>query len=185
MDGESERKKIEDKLNCISGIYSRAGIYISMEVREKTNIFILLVAVIYLKYSKTNLKEILKKSAIQDQFTGSIPPEGKNGWGYGKLNAYQAIIELIKLSGTHDSTIKSSEKDLILYPNPTDNYTFLFIDNIQASDIPAIKVFNAGGQLMPTDHLNTESNNLIRLISKAGSQESTLYMLVCITQTRC
>ncbi len=131
------------------------------------------------------IKEILKKSAIHDQFTGSIPPEGKNDWGYGKLNAYQAIIELIKLSGTHDSTIKSSEKDLILYPNPTDDYTFLFIDNIQASDIPAIKVFNAGGQLMPTDHLNTESNNLIRLISKAGSQESTLYMLVCITQTRC
>lgn len=61
MDGENERKKIEDKLNYISGIYSRAGIYLSMEVREKTNIFILLVAVIYLKYSKTNLKEILKK----------------------------------------------------------------------------------------------------------------------------
>ena len=32
-----------------------------MEVKEKTNIFILLVAVIYLDYSKTNLKEILKK----------------------------------------------------------------------------------------------------------------------------
>ena len=61
MEGENERKKIEDKLNCISGIYSRAGIYFSMDVREKTNIFILLVAVIYLDYSKTNLKEILKK----------------------------------------------------------------------------------------------------------------------------
>lgn len=61
MEGENEKKKIEDKLNCISGIYSRAGIYLSMEVKEKTNIFILLVAVIYLDYSKTNLKEILKK----------------------------------------------------------------------------------------------------------------------------
>lgn len=61
MEGENEKKKIEDKLNCVSGIYSRAGIYLSMEVKEKTNIFILLVAVIYLDYSKTNLKEILKK----------------------------------------------------------------------------------------------------------------------------
>lgn len=61
MERENEIKKIEEKLNYISGIYSRAGIYFSMDVREKTNIFILLVAVIYLDYSKTNLKEILKK----------------------------------------------------------------------------------------------------------------------------
>ena len=61
MERENEIKKIEEKLNYISGIYPRAGIYFSMDVREKTNIFILLVAVIYLDYSKTNLKEILKK----------------------------------------------------------------------------------------------------------------------------
>lgn len=61
VERENEIKKIEEKLNYISGIYSRAGIYFSIDVREKTNIFILLVAVIYLDYSKTNLKEILKK----------------------------------------------------------------------------------------------------------------------------
>lgn len=115
------------------------------------------------KLTPAQIKEILKKSAIHDKYTGSIPPEGKNGWGYGKLNAYQAIIELIKLTGTNDSTIKSSENDLILYPNPTDEYAFLLIDNIQASVLPTIKVFNASGQLMPTDHLNTESKNLYKI----------------------
>lgn len=59
METEKEIKKIEDKLNYINGIYTRAGIFFS--IREKTNIFILLVVSIYLDYSKTNLKEILKK----------------------------------------------------------------------------------------------------------------------------
>lgn len=59
METESKIKKIEDKLNYINGIYARAGIFIS--IREITNIFILLVASIYLDYSKTDLKEILRK----------------------------------------------------------------------------------------------------------------------------
>ena len=57
METESEIKKIEDKLNYINGIYARAGIFIS--IREITNIFILLVASIYLDYSK-NLNIFLK-----------------------------------------------------------------------------------------------------------------------------
>lgn len=59
MEREKEIKKIEDKLNYINGIYTRAGIFFS--IREKTNIFILLVVSIYLDYYETNLKEILKK----------------------------------------------------------------------------------------------------------------------------
>ena len=59
MESEKEIKRIEDKLNYINGIYTRAGIFSSM--REKTNIFVLLVASIYLDYEITNLKEIFKK----------------------------------------------------------------------------------------------------------------------------
>ena len=56
---EKEIKRIADKLNYINGIYTRASIFFS--IREKTNIFILLVASIYLDYAETDLKEILKK----------------------------------------------------------------------------------------------------------------------------
>lgn len=56
---EKEIKRIEDKLNYINGIYTRASIFFS--IREKTNIFILLVVSIYLDYAETDLKEILKK----------------------------------------------------------------------------------------------------------------------------
>jgi type I restriction-modification system DNA methylase subunit len=59
LETEKEIKKIEDKLNYINGIYARAGIFLS--TREKTNIFILLVALIYLEYSEINLKEIFKQ----------------------------------------------------------------------------------------------------------------------------
>lgn len=59
METENTIKKIEDKLNYIYGIYARAGIFTS--IREITNIFILLVASIYLDYYETDIKEILKK----------------------------------------------------------------------------------------------------------------------------
>ena len=59
MKSEEEIKIVEDKLNYINGIYSRAGIFFSM--REKTNIFVLLVISIYLDYEITDLKELFKK----------------------------------------------------------------------------------------------------------------------------
>ena len=58
METESKLKRIEDKLNYINGIYTRAGIF--YPVREERDIFILLVVSFYLDYQETHLKEILK-----------------------------------------------------------------------------------------------------------------------------
>ena len=59
METEKELKIIEEKLNYINGIYTRAGIFSSM--KERMNIFVLLVISIYLDYQITDLKEIFKK----------------------------------------------------------------------------------------------------------------------------
>lgn len=56
---EKEIKKIEEKLNYINGIYNRVGLFFAM--REKTNIFVLLVVSICLDYDMVNIKEIFKK----------------------------------------------------------------------------------------------------------------------------
>ena len=59
MEKETEIKKIEEKLIDFNGIYMHAGIFFPM--RQEINIFILLIVSVYLDYSKTNLKEILRK----------------------------------------------------------------------------------------------------------------------------
>ncbi|MBL7713360.1 MAG: S8 family peptidase [Chitinophagaceae bacterium] len=63
------------------------------------------------------IKSILFASAIKDFYTGSIPASGTNTWGHGKINAYQAIRQLLtELSVT---TYTGNRKlDCVLFPNP-------------------------------------------------------------------
>lgn len=67
--------------------------------------------------SPERIKSILFASAIKDFYTGSIPASGNNTWGHGKINAYQAIRQLLtELSVT---TYTGSRKlDCVLFPNP-------------------------------------------------------------------
>jgi minor extracellular serine protease Vpr len=37
------------------------------------------------------IKEILRKTAIEDQYTGNIPTSGSNLWGWGKIDAHEAL----------------------------------------------------------------------------------------------
>ena len=59
MESENEIKILEDKLNNIYSICLRAGISISS--KGGLNVFVLLIASIYLDYGYTDLKTILKK----------------------------------------------------------------------------------------------------------------------------
>ena len=59
MKSESEIKILEDKLNDIYSICLRAGIGIYS--KGELNVFVLLIASIYLDYGYTDLKTILKK----------------------------------------------------------------------------------------------------------------------------
>lgn len=61
---------------------------------------------------------LLKQNAILDNFTGTIPSQGSNIWGYGKINAYRAILAMLNTVGIE--TVESNGEQLacILYPNP-------------------------------------------------------------------
>lgn len=62
------------------------------------------------------VKEIITTTAIRDNFTGNIPPQGNNNWGYGKINAYGAIQKVLEGMGVY--TFVGEKLDCMLFPNP-------------------------------------------------------------------
>lgn len=68
--------------------------------------------------SAYQVKEIIQQTAREDSFTGTLSTGGSTAWGYGKINAYQAIklalqtIGNVGLESIHSNKFK-------LFPNPS------------------------------------------------------------------
>jgi hypothetical protein len=63
------------------------------------------------------IKTILQESAREDSFTGSTP---NAEWGYGKLDALEAINQTFLTVSTDDFALE--ELDITISPNPADDY---------------------------------------------------------------
>ena len=75
--------------------------------------------------SPSEIKEILKNTARQDDKTGVLPVTGSTQWGWGKVTATRAINEAVRLVGIE----LPIEDQLVVYPNPSSNV--LFVDGTQ------------------------------------------------------
>lgn len=60
------------------------------------------------------VKEALMRTARRDTYTGVIPEGGSNMWGMGKVNAYQAVREVLWMNTVQER----SSGDLLIWPNP-------------------------------------------------------------------
>jgi hypothetical protein len=60
------------------------------------------------------VKEVIRLTARTDVHTGAIPPGGSTRWGYGKVNAYRAVKEVLGLNGVQDL----DEGNVVIWPNP-------------------------------------------------------------------
>ena len=68
-----------------------------------------------------DVKTILEWTAREDDDTGSIPAQGNDVWGHGKVTASQAVmtsIGWISNVGLHDPHSQTHEGTLHVYPNP-------------------------------------------------------------------
>ncbi len=65
--------------------------------------------------SAAQVMDILKQTAITDSYTGTIPATGNTTWGYGKVNAYAAILKSLETTGIYH---QPSPLACMLYPNP-------------------------------------------------------------------
>ncbi|MDG1756574.1 MAG: S8 family serine peptidase [Bacteroidia bacterium] len=84
----------------------------------------------------SEVKEILKITARQDQHTGIISDSGSTQWGYGKINAFQAV-KLAK-SRVDESCCMGK-----LFPNPANDKVYLSSDTIEVA-----RMFSIEGRFM-------------------------------------
>ena len=64
--------------------------------------------------SPEDVKNVLKNTAYEDSYTGSIDPPGHVRWGMGKVDAYSAV----KASYTANLTDKETQPYWKIFPNP-------------------------------------------------------------------
>lgn len=61
------------------------------------------------------VREVFAKSAKTDSYTGSIAGVGNNEWGYGKVDAYNGLVQCLGLSGIEETGAPTRP---MVYPNP-------------------------------------------------------------------
>jgi len=67
------------------------------------------------------IKNILKATSRKDTYTGSIPPDGNNTWGYGKVDALAALNYTV----TSVDEFNNDDLNITVYPNPANEYFFV------------------------------------------------------------
>lgn len=101
--------------------------------------------------SSWQVKQILIETAREDDDTGIIPVAGSSEWGWGKVNAFRAIIKAINTVGYAEN---KPTIDWSIYPNPTS--TNLTIEGIDLNEA-TIQIIDLNGKL----HFNQQSTNKI------------------------
>jgi minor extracellular serine protease Vpr len=91
-------------------------------------------------------KNAVFKTAIQDSKTGTLPPEGDNNWGHGKIDAWGAMKYLANQVGV--TTYSGLRKlDCTLFPNPSNGNFSLHYSGNKAETL-RLEVLNSVGALV-------------------------------------
>ena len=107
----------------------------------------------------SEIRDILRDSARQDSFTGSVP---NDDWGYGKLDALAAIEGAFQSLGTSDQSVNN----IILAPNPTSGNMRLQLTET-TSEI-TVEVFNVLGQNVQFESFRNRSSMEFNLRGAPG-----------------
>ena len=98
------------------------------------------------------VKSILKATARTDQYTGAIGPQGDTKWGYGKVNAYQAVLMALNTIGVNEL---EKEYDWEVFPNPTSDRIYLKGD---LHNVMEIKIVDMNGTVLLKEKNLTKIN---------------------------
>ncbi len=101
--------------------------------------------------SPVQVKTIIQASARTDNFTGVIPDGGSTRWGYGKINAHEAVKLSLQTIGVVDHQVVEQWS---ASPNPT--FDVLHLNNLNKQP-QRVQVISMNGQVM---ELECESNQV-------------------------
>lgn len=107
------------------------------------------------------IKTILHQSCVSDAFTGAVP---NNTWGYGKIDALQAIQNTYATLGTDGPD--DPESLIHIFPNPAGEAVFLHPLN-GSLQIESIALYNVLGQVVMQE-AQTEKTACINLKGLKG-----------------
>jgi minor extracellular serine protease Vpr len=93
--------------------------------------------------SPEQVMQTFYSTAIKDNFTGTIPTQGSNIWGFGKVNAYRAMTVVTGVAGV---TSMANEQPLLIYPNPTSDELYIQLDLKQAEQMD-FKLYDLNGRI--------------------------------------
>lgn len=96
------------------------------------------------KLSPSEVRLILAQTAITDTFTGTLPAQGTNLWGHGKINAYAAVMEAYTYPAGVN-TIKPKAIKAALFPNPNQGRFTISITDSKAMKM-TLAVFDYTGK---------------------------------------
>lgn len=91
--------------------------------------------------SSAQVKSILIETARTDNFTGQIPPHSLK-WGWGKVNAYQAVVLALSIVGDVEIELDNS---FVVYPNPSS--TVITIKGI-STIVGDLRIIDLGGKVV-------------------------------------
>jgi subtilisin family serine protease len=123
--------------------------------------------------SPWQIKQIIITTAREDIKTGDIPDNGSYEWGYGKIDAYNAIKLALNTVGTKD--IKQTV-DWLIYPNPTTE-----VINLKdlPKDVETLQIIDLNGKIILTTNSKTQvdvsnlpkGTYILRLVSDLRVQQ--------------
>lgn len=95
--------------------------------------------------SPAQTKRIIQQTAITDTHTGTLPLQGDNTWGYGKINAYAAVKRATQETGLY--SFAGAKLDCALFPNPNNGVFVLDYSAEQKAQLK-IEAFDLTGKLV-------------------------------------
>jgi len=85
--------------------------------------------------SPVQVKDIILATARTDNFTGIIPSGGSTRWGYGKINAHDAVKLSLQTIGVLELPI---DNQWYIFPNPTTDILYFSNLNFQPERVQLV-----------------------------------------------
>lgn len=102
---------------------------------------------------------MMKSSAITDTFTGVIPANGSNTWGWGKINAYKGMVT-VSVETVPENFAMS------IYPNPATNEINIAYEN--AAEKSLVILYDVTGKIVFQKELSNITKGHVEKINTGG-----------------
>lgn len=115
------------------------------------------------------VRDIMKETATKDSYTQSGNPIQ---WGAGKLNAYAGLVKVLQSSNSAITNISSTNKAILIYPNPSyGNFSFF----AQNEDDVTINILNLNGAAVFSNTIRTD--NGLGYVNAEGQITPGIYII--------